>query len=1069
MKSFLLCLFSCIITEISPCNIETRFPILFHGYHGSYFGFSVALHENNEGNMALITATRANSSYGTRQKLHQPGVLYKCNITSQQCQEIVLNKIANEVSQINLDYPYYANEDDMWLGISLDVHPNEGNIVTCGHLWKNQYYKSHYLANGICYLMDRNMTKNRIKKLLPFIKRDKQSIGDGIYYYAFAQAGISAVFSEDGRTLLIGSPGFYDWIGTAINYLIPMNYRNIFPPFIPDPPGDQQPSPEAYIGYSVTTGKFFELGELQFVAGAPRDGQYKGRIYIYEEALSDQTNMIVIQKKEGSKVGEYFGASVLGVNVNNDKFTDLLVGAPFYTHPSGSDEGIVYVFISNGKGLEKTEVLVGSKAYQGRFGTTMVNAGDINQDGFTDVAIGAPYENERGVIYIYEGTSAGIYPEYSQRITAEEIDPTLSGFGISISRGKDIDSNNYPDLLIGSYDSDSAVLLRTRPIVGISAIIKFSPTQINTNSSFCNLTNTIVPCFNTSYCLLYTGNHVPLTLDVSTELSSSRQRDVLKPQRYLLYQNKFSSYLRENVTITKNAEKCFHHSTYVTQDSDDFITPINMNLKFWLTHDISSETGFCKTCPMLDPNLHNSVNEIITFQTGCKESTTCLSDLIVKAGVLDELSSEGLVLGLHKVITISVEVKNVKEEAYMTKLQIILDDQVQVINPDVCSPLDEDKNKILICNVGNPLRTNQIERYNIKLDTSQISNDLDELVFKFSATTASVEENPENNNYTVFLPLKIFADITIIGYTEQEQIVFGKNQNESNSIEFDHYYSVFKFLPSTINSVSINFYIPTTFHETNITFLQLTSVQINDGKTESVAASCNVTRINLKPENAGYEKNKEVNLENDIFGDLNKLAAPRSKRNAEDNDYKKADSLTTRKTENYINYVLNCTTAICERIVCAAGPFTNKKKSATFHIKGVLNITILQDHLKNWDNITILSEGKVKIKDQKQNIQPENHQPDEAKVATTLVQSAPLPPKKLPIWILAVSIGAGILLLLLILIGLIKFGFFKRKKKEEMQRMTTQALLEEWDPYLVTDEEVQKAKEAYMNNNTKTE
>lgn len=217
------------------------------------------------------------------------------------------------------------------------------------------------------------------------------------------------------------------------------------------------------------------------------------------------------------------------------------------------------------------------------------------------------------------------------------------------------------------------------------------------------------------------------------------------------------------------------------------------------------------------------------------------------------------------------------------------------------------------------------------------------------------------------------------------------------------------------------------------------------------------------------KKNKEVNLENDIFGDINKLEAPRPKRNVEDKDYKKADSLTTRKTENYINYVLNCTTAICERIVCAAGPFTNRRKSASFHIKGVLNITVLQYHLKNWDNITISSEGKVKIKDQKQNIQPEIHQPDEAKVSTTLVQSAPLPPKKLPIWILAVSIGAGILLLLLILIGLIKFGFFKRKKKEEMQRMTTQALLKEWDPYLVTDEEIRKAKEAYMNNDIKTD
>lgn len=57
------------------------------------------------------------------------------------------------------------------------------------------------------------------------------------------------------------------------------------------------------------------------------------------------SHLIIRQTREGSSVGEYFGASLAVADVNNDMLDDLLVGAPRFS--SKGDEGSVYVFMGN--------------------------------------------------------------------------------------------------------------------------------------------------------------------------------------------------------------------------------------------------------------------------------------------------------------------------------------------------------------------------------------------------------------------------------------------------------------------------------------------------------------------------------------------------------------------------------------------------------------------------------------------------------------------------------------------------------------------------------------------------
>ncbi|ETE57993.1 hypothetical protein L345_16287, partial [Ophiophagus hannah] len=129
--------------------------------------------------------------------------------------------------------------------------------------------------------------------------------------------------------------------------------------------------------------------------------------------MSNNVVLLSVLHEMFTDMGSYFGSSLCAVDLNSDGLSDLLVGAPMFSEIR--DEGQVTVFLSRGNGvMEEQCVLNGDNVYNAHFGESMASLGNIDDDGFPDVAIGAPKEDDyAGAVYIYHGYIGGIIPRYS--------------------------------------------------------------------------------------------------------------------------------------------------------------------------------------------------------------------------------------------------------------------------------------------------------------------------------------------------------------------------------------------------------------------------------------------------------------------------------------------------------------------------------------------------------------------------------------------------------------------------------------------------------------------------------
>lgn len=157
---------------------------------------------------------------------------------------------------------------------------------------------------------------------------------------------------------------------------------------------------------------------------------------------------------EGPVMGAQFGFSVASAgDLNGDGFGDVVVGAPFASPGGRVVAGTAMVFHGSSAGVsqEPTLVLEGV-AENDFFGRSVASAGDLNGDGFNDLAIGAAGAavgglRAAGTVTVYHGSAMGISSVPTRLLAGQR---EVDSFGLSVASAGDINGDGYSDLVVGS-------------------------------------------------------------------------------------------------------------------------------------------------------------------------------------------------------------------------------------------------------------------------------------------------------------------------------------------------------------------------------------------------------------------------------------------------------------------------------------------------------------------------------------------------------------------------------------------------------------------------------------------
>jgi len=166
----------------------------------------------------------------------------------------------------------------------------------------------------------------------------------------------------------------------------------------------------------------------------------------------------------GADINDHFGCSVSSIgDVNKDGYDDAIVGANL-DNDGGSDSGCAFIFFGKqnwNSSIDASDAdvkLIGENS-SNYFGICVASAGDVNNDGYEDVLVGANLDDDggsnSGCAFVFFGKQ-----NWNSIIDASNADVKLIGedtndeFGISVSSASDVNNDGYDDVIVGANQDD---------------------------------------------------------------------------------------------------------------------------------------------------------------------------------------------------------------------------------------------------------------------------------------------------------------------------------------------------------------------------------------------------------------------------------------------------------------------------------------------------------------------------------------------------------------------------------------------------------------------------------------
>ncbi|MBI3561069.1 MAG: FG-GAP repeat protein [Gammaproteobacteria bacterium] len=182
------------------------------------------------------------------------------------------------------------------------------------------------------------------------------------------------------------------------------------------------------------------------------------------QKISDTSGNFSNQLHNGDQFGQ--ALAKLG-DLNQDGVSDIAVGAPL-DDDNGTDQGALYILFmqANGQVASKQKISASAGNFTGglasgdHFGAAVANIGDLNRDGFIDLAVGAPGDNDggtgRGAVWILNLDAQGLVLN-QHKISSTDLAAGLKDgdrFGSAVTAIGDLDGDGVADLAVGAPGDD---------------------------------------------------------------------------------------------------------------------------------------------------------------------------------------------------------------------------------------------------------------------------------------------------------------------------------------------------------------------------------------------------------------------------------------------------------------------------------------------------------------------------------------------------------------------------------------------------------------------------------------